>query len=392
MPDPAWITGMIDHPLMGVITTRLQLWPRRQPFIFLARTPDDLQKLAARTWLYPPVAACITADDLQWPALRKLPPVLSLPRHRLMGLHDGDVVLLHPRGDFSVLYQMGSSHNRILVTNRCNCRCVMCPQPITPDPEGLLERNLQLISLIDPGTAEYLGITGGEPTLLGSALIRLVQACREKLPRTKLILLTNGRKLQDLKFARELVQAGFPNLLLEIPLFADNDTEHDAIMGAKGSFYDTLEGLTNLARLQQPVALRTVLHALTIGRLTQYAEFVYRNLPFVFQVAFMGMETTGMARDNLEQLWVDPYDYREQLAAAVRHLVRRMVPVAIYNHQMCILPQELWRYARKSITPWKRFYPSICDPCRMRPACGGVFATGEKSSAYLHPLAEASPG
>lgn len=386
MPNPTGNAGLLDRPLMGVVTTRLRLWPRRRPLILVARKADDLKKLSTRPWLYPQVAACIVAEDLLLGGLKKLPPLLSFPPHRLLDLKDGDVVLLDPQGDFSFSYKSGSSHNRILATNRCNCRCVMCPQPITPDPEGLLERNLQLISLMDPETTEYLGITGGEPTLLGSGLIRLVRACREKLPRTNLILLTNGRRLKDLEFARELVQAGFPNLLMEIPLFADNDTEHDAVMGTEGSFYETLEGLANLARLQQPVGLRTVLQALTIGRLTQYAEFVYRNLPFVFQVAFMGMETTGMARDNLEQLWVDPHDYQEQLAAAVKHLARRQVPVAIYNHQLCILPRELWRCASKSITTWKRSYPSTCDHCRMQPSCGGVFATGERHSAYLHPL------
>ena len=108
-------------------------------------------------------------------------------------------------------------------------------------------------------------------------------------------LLTNGRRLKDLDFARALVKAGSPNLLIEIPLFADNDTEHDAVMGAKGSFYETLQGLHHLATVGQPVGLRTVLHAMTIKRLTQYAAFVYQNLPFVFQVAFMGMETRGFA-------------------------------------------------------------------------------------------------
>jgi SAM-dependent methyltransferase len=157
-------------------------------------------------------------------------------------------------------------------------------------------------------------------------------------------------------------------------------------MGVKGSFYDTIEGLYNLARLGQPVGLRTVLHSLTINRLTQYAEFIYRNLPFVVQVAFMGMETIGFAKDNLDQLWVDPYEYREQLSSAVKHLARRMVGVSIYNHQLCILPSDLWPYARKSITTWKQAYPSVCAPCRLKESCGGVFGTGEKFSAYLHPI------
>ena len=241
-----------------------------------------------------------------------------MPRDHCADLGDGDVVLIAPDGGIMVVYKAGSPYNSILATNRCNSLCVMCPQPPGRDPDDLHENNLQLISLLDPKTTEQLGITGGEPTLLGEDLITLVQTCRQKLPNTLLTLLTNGRRLKDLEFARALVKAGSPNLLIEIPLFADNDTEHDAVMGAKGSFYETLQGLHNLALLGQPVGLRTILHAMTIKRLTQYAAFVYQNLPFVFQVAFMGMETRGLASQNLARLWVDPYDYQDQLAHAVQ--------------------------------------------------------------------------
>lgn len=262
-----------------------------------------------------------------------------------------------------------------------------CAPSPSADPEDLLQNNLELIALLDPKKTQYLGITGGEPTLLGQDLIRLVKACRDRLPQTMLTLLTNGRKLQDLEFARALVQAGYPYLVIEIPLFADNDTEHDAIMAAKGSFYETIQGLHNLALLGQPVGLRTVLHALTVPRLCQYAEFIYRNLPFVGQVAFMGMETRGLASANLEKLWIDPYDYQEQLAEAARYLMRRMVPVSIYNHQLCLLPPRLWPLARQSITGWKQTYPPLCQPCAMKESCGGIFCTGERHSDHLQPLA-----
>jgi His-Xaa-Ser system radical SAM maturase HxsC len=221
---------------------------------------------------------------------------------------------------------------------------------------------------------------------LGEDLLRLIRECRRLLPRTRLTLLTNGRILKDLDFARELVQAGYPHLFVEIPLFADNDTEHDAIMAAPGSFYDTLQGLHNLALLDQPLGLRTVLHALTYPRLRQYAEFVYRNLPFVFQVAFMGMETIGLARENLERLWVDPYEYRQVLAAAVRYLARRLVPALIYNHQLCLLPEEVWPFSRRAITTWKQLYLPLCQDCRVQERCGGLFGTGERHSAFLQPV------
>jgi His-Xaa-Ser system radical SAM maturase HxsC len=246
----------------------------------------------------------------------------------------------------------------------------------------LMKTNYAILDLISPKT-EHLGLTGGEPTLLEDELVEFIRACRQKFPRMLLTLLTNGRKLRDLEFSKNIAKAGFPNLMIEIPLYADNDREHDRVMGAAGSFYDTIAGLRNLALIRQPVGLRTVLHRLTIGRLTQYAEFVYRNLPFVSHVAFMGMETHGLAAKNLDELWVDPYDYQEYLYTAVKHLVRRNVSVSIYNLQLCILPKELWQFARRSISTWKVSYLPFCDQCKMKTECCGLFATGIRHSSFL---------
>ena len=372
---------------MGVITTRPPSWFDRRPLIFLAGAGNGRRRVSLRPWARQPLAACIVPAAVDFIPPPQLPCISGVPQEHCADLRDGDVVLLEPDGRILVLYKAGSLYNSILATNRCNCLCLMCPQPPSgSDPPDLRQNNLQMIALLDPQKTEHLGITGGEPTLLGEDLITLVRTCREKLPNTTVTLLTNGRRLKDLEFARALVKAGYPRLLVEIPLFADNDTEHDTIMGAKGSFYETLRGLHNLALLGQPVGLRTILHALTITRLTQFAEFVYHNLPFVFQVAFMGMETRGLASQNLGRLWVDPYDYQDRLAHAVKYLTRRLVPVSIYNHQLCLLPRDLWTYARKSITDWKQAYPPACSGCAVQDRCGGVFGTGEKHSAFLHPV------
>ena len=386
MRDLRGTPSAITRPFMGVISTKPAGWFDRKPLVFLAGSADNPGRLPWRPWGRGNLAACIVPAGSRFNPPAKIPCLLDMPQDQCASLRDGDVVLINPDGTIMMLFKDGSPYNSILTTNRCNSLCIMCPQPPTGDPAGLHENNLQLISLLDPDKTEHLCITGGEPTLLGEDLITLVKACRQKLPKTLLTMLSNARRLQDFEFARELVRAGAPNLLIETPLFADNDTEHDAVMGAKGSFYETIRGLHNLARLGQPVGLRTILHALTIKRLSQYADFVYRNLPFVFQVAFMGMETRGLASRNLARLWVDPHDYQDQLAHAVRYLARRLVPVSIYNHQLCLLPREIWPFARKSITDWKQAYPPACDTCTVKEDCGGVFSTGEKYSDFLHPI------
>ena len=53
-----------------------------------------------------------------------------------------------------------------------------------------------------------------------------------------------------------------------------------------------------------------MIHKQTAPHLVEIAEFIARNLPFVDQVALMGLEMIGFARANMDDVWIDPIDYR----------------------------------------------------------------------------------
>ena len=61
-----------------------------------------------------------------------------------------------------------------------------------------------------------------------------------------------------------------------------------------------------------------VVAVVTFERMAETARFIARNLPFVNQVALMGLEMTGFTKSNLEALWIDPPVYQAQLGQAVR--------------------------------------------------------------------------
>lgn len=305
-------------------------------------------------------------------------PIFQCGEGQLQTLNDGDVVSIEKSGRVNILYESQSDHNALLVTERCNCACIMCPQTIDNQEEDKAELTRRILSLISD-EARTLGITGGEPTLLGEKLIDIIQTCKAKLPRTRLMLLSNGILFQDFEFVKSLMLVRHPDLTIDIPLYSDTDAEHNRIVGAKG-FYRTIAGLYNLARFNQRIGIRVVVHRLTYARLPQLAEFIYHNFPFVFHIAFMQMETINLARENIEHLWIDPYDYNEQLEEAVFYLWRRGMNVSIYNAQLCVLPKSLWQFARKSISTWKDIYVEECSKCAHRTDCGGLF----ESSADLY--------
>lgn len=317
---------------------------------------------------------------------RNLPVVHSTPG--VEHLRSGDVIALTPRsGLVRTVFRPDSPHNALLATERCNSYCLMCSQPpIDRDDLELVSINREIVRLMSPSPNE-LGITGGEPTLLGEHLFSLLAELKGRHPSTSVHMLTNGRRFAWPEFTAAFAAVRHPRLSLGIPLYSERAAEHDYVVQARGAFDQTMQGLYQLARHNQAVEIRVVLHALTIGRLCDLAEYIYRNLPFACHVALMGLEITGFTKPNLGKLWVDPYDYQDELERAVEYLAIRGMNVSIYNHQLCVLRRPLWKFARKSISDWKNLYLDVCNTCGVLERCGGLFMSAEQQhSAHLRAL------
>ena len=104
------------------------------------------------------------------------------------GFHEGDVVVVNKQGEIIFVYEVKSVHNAIMATERCNHRCIMCPQPPILQEKDKTPFNLKLISLFDKCTKE-IGITGGEPTLIGDNLFVLINHIKKELPKPAISIL-----------------------------------------------------------------------------------------------------------------------------------------------------------------------------------------------------------
>lgn len=290
---------------------------------------------------------------------------------------EGDVVVINKQGEIIFVYEILSNHNALMATERCNHRCIMCPQPPILQEKDKTPFNLKLISLFDKNTQE-IGITGGEPTLIGDNLFTLINHIKKELPHTAISILSNGVKFADKEYAMKLAKCRHQDLQIDIPLFSDIAEEHNRIVGAK-TFYKTVQGLYNLALFHQRIGLRMVIHKQTYKRLPQFADFIYHNFPFVDQIAFMQMETTGLAKENFDDLWIDPYDYNDELREAVLLLADRGMKPYIYNAQLCVLPEDIRCYAQQSISDWKDIYISECEGCVLKGQCAGFFESNRQA-------------
>lgn len=303
-------------------------------------------------------------------------------------LEPGDIVLVEGgSGRVRTLYRRASPHNALFVTESCNSNCLMCSQPPRPDAESLLGVCLRTVELLRDHPPTQLGITGGEPTLLGAGFNRLLSNLKADLPNTVVTVLSNGRNLAKGALADAIAAEGHPALRFTIPLHADVPDIHDHIAQAKGAFAETVAGFYNLAARGIECEVRVVLHAQSVPRLSALAEWIWRKLPFVRQVAFMGLENMGYVRKNWTQLWIDPLDYADDLKRAVEHLYRRGIDVSIYNLPYCVLQPQVWGFARQSISDHKQILIEKCGDCEASAHCAGLFISGvERHSRGIAPF------
>jgi hypothetical protein len=101
----------------------------------------------------------------------------------------------------------------------------------------------------------------------------------------------------------------------------------------------------------------------------------------------MGLENIGFAIANADELWIDPIDYRAELAEGVNVLASARVNVSVYNLQRCVLDRSVWPYAVQSISDWKNGYVEECDHCIEKARCSGFFTSGRpRRSRGISPI------
>ena len=288
------------------------------------------------------------------------------------------------RGDFRI----DSNDNTLFTTARCNNNCIMCCQPPldNDDIEELYERNIEIINRA-PKNIPIVGISGGEPTLLGDKLVDLIRHIRQTLPDSDIHILSNGRNFKDIEYTRKVVEAADDKLFVGVPLHSDYYRDHDIIAGAKEAYNETIAGIFNLGALGAVIELRIVINKLNYMRLPQMADFIHKNLPFVAWTAFMAMEHIGHAVSNECNVWVEPINYADKLAEAVLTLAQWRKEVAVYNVPLCLIPEQIHQFAQKSISDWKNKYLPECNQCSLKSKCCGLFATSQKPFNNIKHLA-----
>lgn len=295
----------------------------------------------------------------------------------LESIEDGDIALNPGRGKLRVILTQRSSFNTLLVTERCDNRCLFCSQPPKEwDDSWLLVQAALAIATFD--SQNTIGISGGEPLLYGDGFIQFIRTIRELAPETPLHILTNGRRFSDLEFTKRVaILCEDLNVTFGIPLYSAEAAKHDELVGATGAFDQTIRGLINAGNIGLSVELRIIPNQLNISELSLVVELATRCFSGVSQISVMNLEPTGWAKYNWSKLYASPEAYTDSLRSAVHVAGRARLPIVLFNYPLCHLPLDLHRYAVMSISDWKNYYPNECDQCAKRRTCGGYFVSSK---------------
>ena len=272
-------------------------------------------------------------------------------------------LLIRENGKNHLLFRIENRELTFFITSKCNHRCIMCPQQLDIDPidnDLIIQR---VIDNLDYDILDGICFTGGEPLLKMQLIEQVVQKTPEHVDIT---ILTNGSIMPSEIILKSL------RVKLCVPLYAPYDVLHNKMTGS-GSFYKVVENLMKISKYETLIELRFVMTKFNYCCLEEYARFVWRNLPFVQDVAFMGMELTAEAHKNKDKLWINPEEYIKPLEKAVSYLDCCGVTTWIYNLPFCLFDEPYRRFLVKSISPWKIKYLPKCESCNMKAECGGMF-------------------
>ena len=206
------------------------------------------------------------------------------------------------------------------------------------------------------------------------------------MPECQIHLLSNGRLFANTSYMEQFEKNVKGNICIGIPLHSDNYIDHDTIAGSKGAFFETIKGLHNLGILKYEIELRIILLRQNINRLPQMAQFIIKNLPFVSQVSFMGLEIIGNAEKHYDKLNIEPNEYYHLLHKAILALEACKIPSRLFNIPLCLIPQALWKYSCKSISNWKKTNVTKCKECVQIKNCCGIFSTSKIISKHISPI------
>ncbi|MCD6371393.1 MAG: radical SAM protein [Candidatus Aenigmarchaeota archaeon] len=264
------------------------------------------------------------------------------------------------------------------VTFKCNNNCISCilnrrvTENLEDPPISQLE---SILEKIDENN-DYLGLSGGEPTIRKD-FFKILELIKEKKPELFVFLVSNGRMFKYKWFVKKLKEVKPKYFKVAVALYGPNKELHDFITRVKGSFEQALIGIKNLTEAGIDVEVRTVISRLNYKFLPEISTLIVREFPSVERVVYLNMKYTGNAFLNRRLLLVRIKDVVPFALKAVDILKENNINIRLYHFPLCLLPKDYWEIA-KGMTKQELYefaFAKVCMDCDLVEECPRIWKT-----------------
>ncbi|MEZ4226550.1 MAG: radical SAM protein [Polyangiaceae bacterium] len=290
----------------------------------------------------------------------------------------------------------------IQVVRHCNHFCGFCSNPTTPY-EHTFETMKELVD--DFVARKYFGVilTGGEPTL-HPELPRITAYAREVGLHVRMI--TNGTRLADEDFAREMAEAGLE--LVHVSVYSVRPEVEEQIRGTPATLPRAFAALENAARFGIQANVNCVINKLNADHLDENIRYFIRHHPEVRHFVWNNLDPSmGRAEVNQDMFTPRLRDFEVSLHRALALLQQSGRSFRVERVPLCYMTEFAWAStetrkivkgeerivhfldAKQTVrqTSWGHIYAEGCDACTLRTICGGLFDRGDAyDPAELSPV------
>ncbi len=272
----------------------------------------------------------------------------------------------------------------------CNSECKSCAKK--SEEGGSLSNNqvLEHLDSVNPQKEDYIELSGGEPTIRKD----LVALCNEIKSRydTNLVILSNGRRFENLDFAKEIKESGVNRVMTTF--YSSYEETHDALTQRPGSHKESVRGIKNLEDIGLPISVKTVILNQNYKQLPDFVSFAYDTFPSAW-VSLHGLVIRGYARDNAEEVVPRYKDINPFVEDALDIAIERKKNLGVFMIPSCTIDPIYWKYL--SIN-WKEMskrmvylspeeavlgnmeisQPDYCNGCLIGANCSWAWESGWK--------------
>jgi hypothetical protein len=219
-------------------------------------------------------------------------------------------------------------------------------------------------------------------------------------------MITNGFRLADPEFAREMAGAGLK--LVHVSIYSVRPEVEAVLRGVPGTLEKAFAAIENAHAYGVEVNVNCVINKLNAGHLDENIRHYLEHHGHVRHFVWNNLDPSmGRAEVNQAQFTPHLYDFEVSLHRALRLLHASGRTFRVEKVPLCYMTEFAWASTetRKIVkgeerivhfldnkqtvrqTSWEHIYAEACGACSLRTICGGLFDRGNAyDPAELSPV------